>query len=126
MAEASEAPTGGSILEDREGNLFGIAFDPVGNGNCGVEAIVVALIEDVGFVANELHSGDASRGGRQVRAREPPVHMRPSKFKNTGRFGAKLPNFFSLVYVCQMNVTTSQIGFPPCLYEITSRINLNE
>ena len=55
--------------------FFGIAFDPVGNGNCGVEAIVVALIEDVGFVANELHSGDASRGGRQVRAREPPVHM---------------------------------------------------
>ena len=43
MAEATEAPTGGSILEDREGNLFGIAFDPVGNGNCGVEAIVVAL-----------------------------------------------------------------------------------
>ena len=93
MAEATEAPTGGSILEDREGNLFGIAFDPVGNGNCGVEAIVVALIEDVGFVANELHSGDASRGGRQVRAREPPVHMAHQglpRVKEAAGFGGDL------------------------------------
>jgi hypothetical protein len=43
MSDAAEATTAQRLLEDRAGNMFGLVFDPVGNGNCGVEAIVAAL-----------------------------------------------------------------------------------